>query len=180
MATFVALLRGINVGKHRRVGMADVRAAAVDAGCHDVSSYLQSGNLVFETRTLTSTSVGSALEKVFAKGLQLDIDVIVRSASELARIAAKNPLFDPELDPKLMHVAFLKHKPTAAAARSVKDAAFGRDEFVLLGAELFLRYPEGSGRSKMSAAFFEKKLGTPATARNWRVVTALAELAANR
>jgi uncharacterized protein (DUF1697 family) len=180
MTAFVALLRGINVGKHRRVAMADVRAAAIDAGYDDVTSYLQSGNLIFESRGHTSAAVGAALEKVFEKSLQLDIDVIVRSASELAKVVAKNPLFDAKLDPKLLHVAFLKQKPTAAAARTVQDVAFGRDEFVLQGTELYFRYPTGSGQSKMSAAFFEKKLGTPATARNWRVVTALAELAADR
>ena len=80
-----------------------------------------------------------------------------------------------------MHVAFLKQKPTAVAARSVKDVAFGRDEFVLQGAELYFRYPDGSGQSKMAASFFEKKLGTPATVRELagrdRV---LAELAADR
>jgi uncharacterized protein (DUF1697 family) len=180
MTTFVALLRGINVGRHRRVAMADVRAAAVAAGYDDVTSYLQSGNLIFESRGHTTTAVGSALEQILENALQLDIDVIVRSAAELAKIVANNPLFDPKLDPKFLHVAFLKQKPSATAARGVKDAAFGRDEFVLRGAELYFRYPDGSGQSKMSAAFFEKKLGTPATARNWRVVCALAELAADR
>src|SRR4051812_43577890 len=180
MTAFVALLRGINVGKHRRVAMADVRAATIEAGYEDVTSYLQSGNLIFESRGHASAAVGSALEHAFRTTLQLDIDVIVRSASQLARIVAKNPLFDAKLDPKFMHVAFLKQKPGVGVARAVKDVAFGRDEFVLQGAELYFRYPDGSGQSKMSAAYFEKKLGTPATARNWRVVTALATLAAER
>jgi uncharacterized protein (DUF1697 family) len=180
MTTFVALLRGINVGKHRRVAMADVRSATIEAGYEDVTSYLQSGNLILESRGHTSAAVGSALERKFRSALQLDIDVIVRSAAELAKVVAKNPLFDAKLDPKFLHVAFLKQKPSAAAARTLKDVAFGRDKFVLQGAELYFRYPDGSGQSKMAAAFFEKKLGTPATARNWRVVTTLTELAAGR
>ena len=122
MTTFVALLRGINVGKHRRVAMADVRGATIDAGYDDVTSYLQSGNLILESRGHTSTAVGSALEKVFEKSLQLDIDVIVRSAAELAKVVAKNPLFDAKLDPEVL----ARRVPEAEADRGRRSHRQGR------------------------------------------------------
>jgi uncharacterized protein (DUF1697 family) len=178
VAVFVALLRGINVGKHRRVAMADVRAALEEAGYPDVNTHLQSGNVVLRAREPPRETVERAIEKALRTGLDLEIDVIVRTARELARITKGNPLIGPGTDPATLHVAFLKSKPSAATAGALDSAAFGRDEFVLRGAELYLRYPEGYGRSKMTAAFFERTLRTPVTVRNWRVVTKLAELAA--
>ena len=178
MATVVALLRGINVGGHNRVTMADVRHALDAAGHGDVTTYLQSGNVIVNARARSASAMGAALEQTLHQTLGLDIDVIVRSESELTKIARQHPLLDPKIDPAYLHVAFLKQRPSAAAVRALSGVEFGRDEFLLRGSEIYLRYPDGSGRSKMSAAFFEKKLGTPATARNWKVVTALAELVA--
>lgn len=175
---FVALLRGINVGKHRRVAMADVRAALAEAGYADVTTHLQSGNVVLDTRERRPDAVERSIEKALRRGLDLEIDVVVRSASALAKVAAANPFLDRGADPATLHVAFLKSKPAAAGARALREADFGRDEFVLRGAELYLRYPEGLGRSKMTPAFFERTLRTPATVRNWNVVNKLVELAA--
>jgi uncharacterized protein (DUF1697 family) len=179
VAVFVALLRGINVGKHRRVAMADVRAALAEAGYSDVKTHLQSGNVVLETRERRSEIVEQSIEKTLRTELNLAIDVIVRTARELAKITKSNPFLGRDTDPATLHVGFLKSRPTAAAARALAGADFGRDEFVLRAAELYLRYPDGYGRSKMTAAFFERTLRTPITVRNWRVVTKLAELAAD-
>ena len=177
VAVFVALLRGVNVGKHRRVAMSDVRAVLTDAGYADVATHLQSGNVVLGARERRSKSVQRSIEEALRTGLGLEIDVVVRTAGELAKVTSNNPLLRRGVDPATLHVAFLKSRPAAAAARSLSEADFGREEFVLRGAELYLRYPDGLGRSKMTAAFFERALRTPATVRNWKVVTKLAELA---
>jgi uncharacterized protein (DUF1697 family) len=177
MTTFVALLRAINLGKHRRVGMADLRAALGAAGYDDVTTHLQSGNVILASPARGSDSVAKSIEDVLRTGFDLQVDVVVRTASELAKVARGNPLLGSGADPSTLQVAFLKSRPPAAAARALADKDFGSDEFVLRGAEIYLRYAHGSGRSKMNAAFFERALDTPATVRTWKVVTRLLELA---
>jgi uncharacterized protein (DUF1697 family) len=178
VTTFVGFLRGINVGRHRRVAMADVRAALAEAGYDDVTTHLQSGNLVVASGARRPEAVERSIEEALQTALGLEVDVIVRTASGLAKVLRGNPLLGRGVDPQTLHVAFLKERPAATAARALAGADFGRDEFVLRGAEIYLRYPNGLGRSKMSTAFFERALHTPATVRNWRVVTTLVELAA--
>jgi uncharacterized protein (DUF1697 family) len=173
---FVALLRGINVGKHRRVAMADLRAVLAEAGHVDVTTHLQSGNVILETRERRPDAVERSIEEALRKGLDLDIDVVVRKASDLAKVVKNNPFLGRGADPATLHVGFLKEKPTAAAARALTGKDFGDDELVLRGAELYLRYPGGYGRSKMTGAVFERVLRTPVTVRNWKVVNKLVEL----
>jgi uncharacterized protein (DUF1697 family) len=180
VAVYVALLRGINVGKSRRVAMADLRAALDEAGYGEVTTHLQSGNVVLSARERSADAAGRALEDVLRERMDLDIDVIVRTAAQLEQALGANPLHGRGVDTKTLHVGFLKSKPKAAAARALDGADFGRDEFALVGRELYLRYPDGQGRSKMSGAFFERALATPMTVRNWAVVTKLAELARER
>ena len=176
VAVFVALLRGINVGKHRRVAMADLRAALAEADHADVTTHLQSGNVILATRERRPDALERSIEEALRTGLDLDIDVIVRRASDLTKVAKNNPFLGRGTDPATLHVGFLKKKPAAAAARALTGTDFGDDELVLRGTELYLRYPSGYGRSKMTGAIFERVLHTPVTVRNWKVVTKLAEL----
>lgn len=176
----MALLRGVNVGKSRRVAMADLRAALAEAGYGEVTTHLQSGNVVLSSGERSADAVARALEDVLREELDLDIDVIVRTGAQLEKVLGTNPLLGRGVDTKTLHVGFLKSKPKAAAARALGSADFGRDEFALAGRELYLRYPDGQGRSKMSGAFFERALATPMTIRNWAVVTKLAQLARER
>jgi uncharacterized protein (DUF1697 family) len=177
VTVFVGLLRGINVGRHRRVAMTDVRAALAEAGYDDVTTHLQSGNLIVASRARRPETVERSIEEALQTALDLEVGVMVRTASGLAKVARGNPLLRRGIDPRTLHVAFLKRRPTATAARALAGADFGREEFALRGAEIYLRYPNGLGRSKMTPAFFERTLHTPATVRNWRVVTTLLELA---
>jgi uncharacterized protein (DUF1697 family) len=101
---------------------------------------------------------------------------MVRTTGQLAKVTKSNPLLKRGGDTAGLHVAFLKSRPSAAAARTLAGYEFGRDEFVLRGAELYLRYPDGVARSKMSPPLFERALGTPATVRSWKVVAKVAEL----
>jgi uncharacterized protein (DUF1697 family) len=176
VTTFVAFLRAINLGKQRRVPMAELRATLANAGYTEVSTYLQSGNAVFSSRARTPDAVERALEKAVTRDFGIAVDVVVRTAIDLAKIARSNPLLKGGGDAANLHVAFLKSRPPAAAARALAGHERGRDEFVLRGSELYLRYPDGVARSRMSTPVFERTLATPATVRTWKVVTKLAEL----
>jgi len=173
----VALLRGVNVGTHHRVAMADVRAAVAAAGIPAVTTYLQSGNLVFPATAGTPAALETSIHDALRDALGIDIAVVVRTARRLTAITRGNPLYDPAIDPAMLHVGFLARPPAASAVRALANADFSPDRFVIAGTEVYLHYPSGSGRSKMTGAFFEHALGVPATARNWNVVTKLAELA---
>lgn len=175
---FVAFLRAINLGRVNRVPMGDLRVALADAGFTDVATHLQSGNVVLRSTKRSRTAVANAVGRLVSAEFGVDIDVMARTAGELAKIAARNPLLPRSADSAGLHVAFLKARPDAAARRAFSGRTFGDDEFVIRDTEVYLRYPHGVAASKMNAAIFEGGLGTPATVRTWKVVTRLDELAA--
>ena len=174
--TYVALLRGINLGARNKVGMSDLRALFEALGAEDVSTYVQSGNVVFR-----STARPAELEKKISarikRDLGLEVTVLVRSGKQFAKTASANPFAKGKSDPKALHVTFLAAKPAAKRVRELVPSPSPPDEFRVVGRDVFLRCPNGYGRSKLSNAYFEKGLGVGATTRNWRTVTKLAELA---
>jgi uncharacterized protein (DUF1697 family) len=176
---FVALLRAINLGRVNRVPMGDLRAALTDAGFTDVVSHLQSGNVVLGSTRRSRAAVATAMERLVEAEFGFDTDVVVRTAGEFAKVAGKHPLARRGGDSAVLHVAFLKARPAAAAKRAFARRTFGDDEFVIRDTEVYLRYPHGVAASKMNIALFQGGLGTPATVRTWKMVTRLNELAAS-
>jgi uncharacterized protein (DUF1697 family) len=156
--------------------MARLRAALTDAGYEGVTTHLQSGNVVLASRARTSGSVAKSVEKVLRAEFALEVDVMVRTAAQFAKVVKTNPFLRPGVSAATLHVAFLKSRPAAAAVRALSGEQFGRDEFVVRGTEIYLKYPNGVAGSKISPPLFERALGTPATVRTWRVVTRLREL----
>ena len=176
MATYVALLRGINVGRHRRVSMADVKEAFARAGATDARTYLQSGNVVFESR-LGAAKLGPKLERELERRLGHDISVAVRTRAEIKRVLERNPFAD-ERDGKKLHVAFLDSAPPRSRAGRLDPERVAPDAFKVSGREVYLHYPSGYGRSKLTNDYLETQLGVRSTMRNWTTVSALAELTA--
>jgi len=176
---YVAFLRAVNLGRVNRVPMGDLRVALADAGFTDVATHLQSGNVILGSTKRSPTAVATAVERLVSAEFGVDIDVVARTAGELAKIAAKNPLVSRPKDSAGLHVAFLKARPGAAARRAFSGRTFGDDEFVIRDTEVYLRYPHGVAASTMNPALIESGLGTPATVRTWKVVTRLDELAAS-
>jgi uncharacterized protein (DUF1697 family) len=175
---YAALLRGINVGRNKRVGMADLRSLVEGLGHESVRTHLQSGNIVFESPKRSGKALAVAIEKAIEKELGLDVTVIVRRSDELAAVVDRSPYGDRTDDPKKVHVAFLSEPPKAAAVKGFDAGEFAPDELEVAGREVYLLYPEGYARTKLTNAVLEKQLGVRATSRNWRTVKALAELTA--
>jgi len=176
MTTYVALLRGINVGGHHQVPMAELRAACDAIGLRDVATYIQSGNVVF-----TSPSSERELVSTLAAGLAdrfgFTIPVIVRDAAALAAAAEAHPLSPLDIEEKLLHVAFMAEAPDAEAISGFDLTRYAPDDVVVRGREAYIAYPNGSGRSKLTLDVIERALGTTGTARNWRTVQKLVALA---
>jgi uncharacterized protein (DUF1697 family) len=178
VAVYAALLRGINVGRNKRVGMADLRAVMDGLGHESVRTHLQSGNVVFESPKRSDKALETAIEKAIAAELGLDVAVMVRRSDELSAVVAASPFAGRTDDPKKIHVAFLSEKPKAAAVKGFGAEEFAPDELTVVGREAYLLYPDGYARTQLTNAVLEKRLGVRATSRNWRTVTALADLTA--
>jgi uncharacterized protein (DUF1697 family) len=179
MTTFVAMLRSINVGGRNRVAMADLRAVADSLGYGDVSTYLQSGNLVF-VGSGSPAEIGRSIEEQITSELGLTVPVVVRTKVQLGRVLRDNPFALPDLDAKTVHVTFLAERADAHKVAQLQDRAgqFGNDRFEVIGGNVYLHCPGGYGETKLNNSYLEGRLGVTGTTRNWRTVTALASMTA--
>ncbi len=173
--TYVALLRGVNLGAHNKVPMAALRSLVESLGHDDVQTYIQSGNVVFRSAAKRG-ELADDLETAIAGEFGVKTAVVLRTEQELGTTLAGNPFVAGGADEKALHVVFLGSAPTRASAKNLDPDRSPPDEFAVVGAEVFLHSPNGFGRSKLSVDWFERILGRPATIRNWRTVTKLAEL----
>jgi uncharacterized protein (DUF1697 family) len=162
--THVALLRAINVAGHGMISMADLRAKFAAAGFQDAQTLLQSGNVVFSGK-------GKPAQMEKAIEAKVGTDVLVRTAAEWAKIVAANPFrAEARNDPGRLVVMFLKDAPERAFEWP------GPERMQLAGRALYVVYPNGQGKTKLTGALIEKRLGTRGTARNWNTVTKLAAM----
>jgi uncharacterized protein (DUF1697 family) len=177
VTSYVALLRAVNVGGRNRVPMAELRALCAALDYEDVRTFIQSGNVVLKS-TARPAKVARDLAAALRAHFGFDIGVVVRTRAELAEIVAGNPYLDAGAEASRLHVAFLAGRPAAAGIASLDPDRSPPDEFVVRGREIFIRTPNGMGRSKLTPDYFQKCLGTECTARNWNTVTKLLDLVA--
>ncbi len=173
----VALLRGINVGGRNSMPMKDLVAMFADAGCRDVRSYIQSGNVVFRASPALAVRIPAVLGKAISTRFGLQVPIVVRRAGELRQIARQNPFLRAGADPKVLHVAFLADEPDAARVAALDPNRSPPDEFAVRGSEIYLHCPNGFARTKLTNDYFDSKLATTSTVRNWRTVLTLLALA---
>ena len=167
MTVHIALLRGINVGGHRPIAMADLRALLADLGLEDGRSLLQSGNLLFRSGGRTCGDLERLLEAEAKRRLGLETEILVRTVDEWKAVVARNPFpEEAERDPGHLVVMFCK----AAPGDRLKVTGARREIVRAKGREIYIVYPDGIGRSRL-------KLDVRGTARNWRTVLKLAALA---
>lgn len=170
---YVALLRGINVGGKNKLPMKELAALFIAAGCKNVETYIQSGNVVFDAPAAVVKRLPGAVGEAIQQEFGYQVPLIVRSGTELAKVVAANPFLAQGALDKELHVYFLADKPAVAELDAKRSPP---DEFDLLGREIYLRLPNGMGRTKLTNAYFDSKLKTVCTARNWATVLHLAAM----
>jgi uncharacterized protein (DUF1697 family) len=178
MARVVALLRGINVGGHRKVPMARLREVLEAAGFEDVATYVQSGNVVLTAPARrTAARVGRDIEAAIEAGFGFPVDVVVRTRDELAELVAEDPLGEVATDPSRRIVVFLAGDLDPGRLEGVRSEDFAPEAFTLREREIVMWAPEGQRDSRLVKTLTEKRTGVLGTARNWRTVEKLLAMA---
>ena len=177
MTTYIALLRGINVGGHNKLPMRDLVQDLEALGLENVSTYIQSGNVVFQTpriaRAELAAEIGAAIEHRHGFRPQ----VLLLSLEDLATAVSQNPYPQAIAEPKTLHFFFLETSPPAPDLARLAAAQTEREQFALVDKVFYLHAPDGIGRSRL-AQIVEKALGVATTARNWRTVSKLLDMGA--
>jgi uncharacterized protein (DUF1697 family) len=176
MAGWVALLRGINVGGHAKVPMAELKALAGRLGWSGAETYIQSGNLVFDAEG-RAAEIETALEGALQKAFGFTPATIVRSAEQWQALLGGNPFgTEAEADPSRVMVGLAKAKLAKGAAGAIEARGAAGERVRQAGEALWFHYPQGAGQSKITPAQVDRAAGSPVTARNWRTVLKIAEM----
>ena len=176
MGLHVALLRGINVGGKHKLPMKELCPMFEAAGCERVRSFIQSGNVVFDASTAVAKGVPARVGAAIEKRYGFETPIVLRTAKELRAAFENNPLLEPPIDPKLVYLGVMAKAPGQAALAKLEPDRFLPDVFVVRGRDIYLRYPNGVARSRLTNAYLDARLGTPTTMRNWNTVAKLVEM----
>lgn len=176
MQPVVLMLRGINLGPSRRIGMAQLREALADAGLQEVRTYVQSGNVVARSE-LEPAAAEQLTQRTIERRFGLDVPVVARTHGELADVVKRNPLGAVATDPKRHQVSFLSAPLDPAVAQRLLALRAEPEAIAIQGREIYAWHPDGVARSKLFNGLAGKGLGVTATARNWTTVTTLLAMA---
>lgn len=172
------MLRGINVGGHKKIKMEVLKQLYLELGYTNVQTYIQSGNVIFKTKDTDSANLEKRISKQILKVTGFEVPVLVLKLEELKRTIANNPFtLDSTKDAASFHVTFLSATPDAISVEKLESAYYGGDQFELQDKIIYVYCPTGYGSTKLTNTFFENKLKVTATCRNWKTVNELVRLA---
>lgn len=173
----IAILRGINVGGNRKILMADLKSMFETLGVSNITTYIQSGNVIFESHA-ENRKLEDQIEKSIKEKFGFDVPVMVRTSKELNKLIKSNPFFTENSDINNLHLTFLKDIPTADNKQQTEAYNYEPDKFAIEGKEVFIFCEGKYHESKLTNNFFEKKLNVRTTTRNWKTILKLIDLAA--
>ena len=177
MQTYIALLRGINVSGQKKIKMADLREYLEELGFQDIQTYIQSGNIVFRSKKMTSNNLEILIKNKIQEKYGFEVPVIVITPDEIKHTANNNPFEkDNTKDPKKFCVVFLQEQPYQENIEKLKEYDYSPEEYVLSEKIIYYYAANGAGNAKMNNNFFENKLKVKASSRNWRTTNKLLEM----
>lgn len=175
MQSFLSILRGINVGGQRKIKMDDLKKLYETLGFQAIQTYIQSGNIVFQAES--DENLAEKIEIAIQQQFGFEVPVLVRTRLELAKTVADNPfLSKSDMLVDKLHVTFLNQKPSALLVEKINALDFQADRFRIIERDVYIYCPESYGNSKLTNSFFETKLKTKATTRNWKTVNQLLDM----
>ena len=178
MTVVISMLRGVNVGGHNKIKMDVLRALYVSLKLEDVTTFIQSGNVVFRTKERELGKIGKRIGDGIEKSFGFRPEVILRTVEEMRAVVARNPFAArKDLEPGKLLVWFLAGKPDVEARKKVFTVKMEREEIRVEERELYIYFPDGQGQSKLSMAAVERALKVAGTGRNWNSVLKLLEMA---
>jgi len=177
ITTYVALLRGVNVGGRNKLSMGDLTAMFKRAGCEACKTYIQSGNMVFKARPALAAGIPTLIASEITERFGYRVPLVVRTVEDLREIVNTNPFLSTGVDSKWLYVAFLADSPESSRVTELDPHRSPQDSFLVRGREIFMYCPNGMGRTKLTNEYFDSKLATTSTVRNWRTVSTLLQMA---
>jgi uncharacterized protein (DUF1697 family) len=178
MQTYIALLRGINVSGHNIIKMAELRQLCTELGFENVTTYIQSGNIIFQSKEKNKSKIENIIIDAIKKQFNYTINTLVLTKAALKTIFTLNPFIQQkDIDISKIYVTLLKNTPDLSLTSHLEKArAFNNDDFKIIHKSVYLHYQNSARFSKLSNNLIEKKLKSPATSRNWKTITKLVEL----
>ncbi len=178
MNTYISILRGINVSGKNIIKMEALRNACNTNGFSDIKTYIQSGNIVFKYKKTSPQKLASSLSTLIKKEFNCEVPVLVLELTNIETVLTNNPFLGKRNeDEKNLHVTFLEETPDKTLVGEISNINFEPDEFKLIDKTVYLHCPNGYGNTRLNNTFFEKKLKTTATTRNWKTINELLKLA---
>jgi uncharacterized protein (DUF1697 family) len=177
MRTFIGLLRGINVGGHNKILMSDLRTLCAEIGWSNIQTYIQSGNLIFSA-TGKPNALEAELNRAIERRFGLSIPVIIRPAADWSAYIQTNPFLAAcKKEPHLVMLCLSQRTAKADAVMQLRERAADGERIAQVGDALWIHFPDGIARSKLSPSLLDRSAGSPVTARNWLTVLKLDEMA---
>ncbi len=176
LSTYLALLRGVNVGGKNLLPMKDLAGMFAKAGCSDVRTYIQSGNVIFQAPAGVLSGLAGRTAQQIQDRFGLKVPVILRSTEQIQDTLRHNPFLKAGTPENTLHVVFLTDLPNPQDVSKLDPHRSPADAFVVRDREIYLHLPNGVANSKLTNAYFDSKLSTVSTARNWRTVNKLHKL----
>lgn len=174
MNTYISLLRGINVNGQKLIKMDALKKACTEIGLENVRTYIQSGNLIFESPSENSISISESISRKIHEDFGFDVPVITITKKELEQVIAANPFSKKSsMDSTFFHVAFLSEAPSSQSIESLQEIEVKADEFAFIGKAMYLYCPDGYSNSRLTNGFLEARLKVTATTRNWKTTNEL-------
>ncbi len=178
MTTYIAILRGINVGGRRKILMADLSSLFQGLGFANIQTYIQSGNVVFETNSKAdNVALSNRIEQSISKTFGFEVPVIIRTDDEIEQAISNNPFLINKAEVEGFFLTFLKDVPSSKKLESIKSFDFSPDKFEVIGKDIFGFCAGNYHKTKLSNQFFESKLKVSATTRIWKTANKLVEMA---
>jgi len=177
MITYIVLLRGINVGGHRKLPMAELRVLLTDNGFTDIKTYIQSGNIILQTEEINTSKIASHIQEIIHDKFGFLVPVLVKTRNDIQRVLEECPFNQKQKEQT--YFVMLKHYPEKALVEKAQDKSYPNDEYRILKDCIYLLPKKGFGQSKFNMNYFEKILQTNATARNYKTMLKLLSLSSD-